>query len=349
MKILYGIAGEGLGHATRSEVVIRHLLEKSHEVRIITSGKAFDFLKPRFPEIIKKIEGFSLSINENKLNIPKSITDTLLTIPKKLGANTPAFLFPFKNFKPNLVISDFESFTYLYAKVHRTPIIALDNIHTVSRCRIDYPRKFRSIFIFSKTIISSKLPACNHYLISSFFNPEPKRKNTEIIPPVIRKEILEAIPEKKDHILVYLSSKAYPSLIEILKNIPENFIVYGFNKTETDKNITFKTFSAETFIEDLRTAKAVIGTSGYSLISECVYLKKPIFTIPLLNQFEQILNAHYLKKLGFGTYELEITEGHIKNFLKKCPKYENALASYKQNGNKILFEKLEKILEKYSK
>ncbi|MDX9970722.1 MAG: glycosyltransferase family protein [Candidatus Gracilibacteria bacterium] len=349
MKILYGIAGEGLGHATRSEVIIRHLLANGHEIRIITSGKAFDFLSKRFPEIIKKIEGFSLNIEENKLNIQKSITGTLLTIPKKLGTNTPAFLSPFKKFKPDIVISDFESFTYLYAKVHRKPIIAIDNIHTVNRCKIDYPKKFRKLFLFSKTIISSKLPACNQYLLSSFFNPEPKRKNTQIVPPIIRPEILSAIPEKQDHILVYLSGKAYPSLINILKNISENFIVYGFNKNDKEKNIQFREFSSETFIEDLRTAKAVISTSGYSLISESIFLKKPFFAIPLLNQFEQILNAHYLKKLGFGQYHLEITEGHLKNFLKKCPKYENALSKYKQNENKELFKKLEEILKKLSK
>ena len=32
MRILYGVVGEGMGHATRSRVVIAHLLEQGHEV-----------------------------------------------------------------------------------------------------------------------------------------------------------------------------------------------------------------------------------------------------------------------------------------------------------------------------
>jgi len=37
MKILYGVNGEGMGHATRSEVVIGSLLGE-HDVRVMASG-----------------------------------------------------------------------------------------------------------------------------------------------------------------------------------------------------------------------------------------------------------------------------------------------------------------------
>ena len=43
MKILYGVAGEGMGHATRSRVVLDELV-KEHEVRIVTSGRACEHL-----------------------------------------------------------------------------------------------------------------------------------------------------------------------------------------------------------------------------------------------------------------------------------------------------------------
>ncbi|MGH9333683.1 MAG: glycosyltransferase family protein, partial [Vicinamibacteria bacterium] len=34
MRILYGVVGEGMGHATRSAVVIEHLLSAGHEVKV---------------------------------------------------------------------------------------------------------------------------------------------------------------------------------------------------------------------------------------------------------------------------------------------------------------------------
>ena len=38
MRILYGVNGEGMGHATRSRVVIDSLLE-SHDVRVVVLGR----------------------------------------------------------------------------------------------------------------------------------------------------------------------------------------------------------------------------------------------------------------------------------------------------------------------
>src|SRR6266480_3864517 len=38
MRILYGVVGEGMGHATRSKVVIEHLLERGHKVKVVVSG-----------------------------------------------------------------------------------------------------------------------------------------------------------------------------------------------------------------------------------------------------------------------------------------------------------------------
>ncbi len=42
----------GLGHATRSVVVIRALQAKGHEVEIASSGRALDFLKLEFPQLV---------------------------------------------------------------------------------------------------------------------------------------------------------------------------------------------------------------------------------------------------------------------------------------------------------
>ena len=48
MRLLYGVVGEGMGHATRSRVVIDHLLSRGHEVRVLVSGRAFRFLTDAF-------------------------------------------------------------------------------------------------------------------------------------------------------------------------------------------------------------------------------------------------------------------------------------------------------------
>ena len=48
MKILYGVVGEGMGHAMRSRVILEHLVGQEHEIEIMASGRAVDFLSKRF-------------------------------------------------------------------------------------------------------------------------------------------------------------------------------------------------------------------------------------------------------------------------------------------------------------
>ena len=48
MKILYGVVGDGMGHATRTRVVIGHLLASGHAVHVLASDRAFGFLANAF-------------------------------------------------------------------------------------------------------------------------------------------------------------------------------------------------------------------------------------------------------------------------------------------------------------
>ena len=44
----------------------------------------------------------------------------------------------------------------------------------------------------------------------------------------------------------------------------------------------------------------MVTGGGFSLLSEAVYLGKPVLSIPLRGQFEQLMNARYLERDGYG-------------------------------------------------
>ena len=48
VKILYGVCGEGLGHASRSRILIHYLQQQNHEVCIIAGGKVYTILSKEF-------------------------------------------------------------------------------------------------------------------------------------------------------------------------------------------------------------------------------------------------------------------------------------------------------------
>ena len=49
MKILYGVCGEGMGHATRAAVVIEHLRARGHQILVVASDQALRVLRSGSP------------------------------------------------------------------------------------------------------------------------------------------------------------------------------------------------------------------------------------------------------------------------------------------------------------
>ena len=66
MKILYGVVGEGMGHAMRSRVVLDHLVEQGHEIEIMASGRAEQYLAKRY-EGVNRIHGFHIIYEDNRV------------------------------------------------------------------------------------------------------------------------------------------------------------------------------------------------------------------------------------------------------------------------------------------
>ena len=48
MRILYGVQGEGMGHAMRAGVVLTELV-REHDVRVVASGRGFGYLAESVP------------------------------------------------------------------------------------------------------------------------------------------------------------------------------------------------------------------------------------------------------------------------------------------------------------
>jgi uncharacterized protein (TIGR00661 family) len=346
MKILYGVPGEGMGHATRSRVVIEHLL-KNHELKIVSSDRAFQFLHKLFGDRVIEINGFHLAYKNSRVSKTKTVTSILKNGPKNLVQNYKKYEQIKDSFMPDLIISDFESFTFLFAKINRIPFISIDNMQIIDRCKLEIPipPDEKLNFNIAKNIIRVKVPGAKDYLITTFFYPPVMKSPSTLVPPIIRQEIQEAKPVKGEHILVYQTSTSQLSLIKTLQEVKtEKFYVYGFNKSEDHGNVILKPFSEAGFIHDLASSKAVLANGGFSLISECVFLHKPVCSVPVKNQFEQFLNASYIEKEGYGRHFNDFTPDLIKSFLYDLSLFEVNLQKYRQDGNKILFEKLDHLI-----
>jgi uncharacterized protein (TIGR00661 family) len=344
MRILYGVTGEGMGHATRSKVVCEHLVAQGHEVKIVVSGRAHAFLARSFPDVVE-IQGLTIRYVDNAMDRDGSIARNVLTAPQMLYDNANRYFEDVVHFEPDVVISDFDSFAWFFAKRHGVPIVSIDNQQIICRCKHDKAIKAgaKVDYQMTKAFVKAKLPGCDHYVITTFFFPTVKKRfaeTTTLVPPILRRPILDAkrSATRGDHVIVYQTSTSDTRLIPTLNEVSgERFVVYGLRRSETHGNCTLKEFSEDGFVEDLAGAKAVVANGGLSLLGEAVYLGKPVYSVPVRHQFEQLMNARYLEELGYGLAAESISKDVLELFLRENERYAARVAKHEQDGNARLF------------
>jgi uncharacterized protein (TIGR00661 family) len=352
VKILYGIVGEGMGHAIRSRVVLEHLLAEGHEVEIMASGRAVTFLEQRFGSV-NQIHGLFMISEDNRVKRGKTLWANILAGAAGAPRNIAAYFELVDDFEPEVVISDFESWTYLYAKTHNKPVFSIDNMQIINRCTHDdaITAGERLNFEATRAFVKGKLPLCDHYFITSFFRPPIRKPDTSLYPPILRREILDAARSDGDHLLVYQTAEGHDELAATLAATGVECRIYGMRRgieaEQVEGYLRYRPFSESVFIDDLRTARAVIAGGGFTLLGEAVYLHKPILSVPLHNQFEQTLNARYVAREGYGVAaENAADPAVIASFLTEVPRYRDALSHYHQDGNTLLLAAVDEHLDR---
>ena len=245
------------------------------------------------------------------------------------------------------VISDFESFSHAFGKLNDLPVLSIDNMSIMSRCALDVPIPPDALgdFRTAKPIVAGKVARCFHYLITTFFFPRIVKERTSLYPPILRDEVLGRTPTRGDHILVYQTSTSNTALLPVLRSMDRHrFVVYGLRRDEDLGNVQLRDFSETRFVDDLAAARAVIAGGGFSLMGEAVYLGKPLLAVPVKHQFEQTLNALYLQQYGYGEYHRDLSPAGITGFLEKIDDYAEKLQGHRQEGNRLIFEALDRLL-----
>ena len=347
-RIFYSICGEGMGHAIRSSVILEHLTKK-YDVYIFSSDRAYKFLSEKFDNVFE-IGGFNTVYENNVVRTKKTFFKALKANPTNLKDGYNVLYKECKRIKPNIIISDFENYSSMLSKLMNIPLISLDNIHMLTQCEYDYPPHHRADMLTAKAVTKSYILRPKRHIITTFFYPPLKHPNmTALYPPVLREEIMKLKPEQGDHVLVYQTAESSINLMEELKKLDHKFIVYGFNKDEIDKNLTYREFNENQIFEDMRTAKAIIVNGGFTMISEAIYLKKPIYSTPAHKNFEQILNGFYVEKLGYGEYHDDLDVEKIEKFLNNLEKYQENLNKVEPWDNTEILKDLDLSIEKYSR
>src|SRR3989338_10351191 len=139
MKIAYGIAGEGRGHATRAEAVIDHLLQH-HKVSIFAGDRAALYFKSKKYQVIP-LSCLRIAYQNNSVSGFGTLLFNIL--------RTPLYLYDFAKLviillrlKPDILITDF-NFLFSYAALLLgIPLIILYNQHIIPKTKYALEKKW---------------------------------------------------------------------------------------------------------------------------------------------------------------------------------------------------------------
>jgi uncharacterized protein (TIGR00661 family) len=327
MHILYGVCGDGLGHAMRARTVAAHLVARGHRLAIAASGRAAALVRQHGLEVID-VRGLHAAYARGGVERGKTVAAFLRHAPANLRHNARAFFERVVPFRPDLVITDFEAFAWAAGRAFGVPIVSLDHQHVVNRFRHPWQlvAPFAADFAIARAAVGIKTPECDHYVVTSFYFPEPcrsARRSTTLVEPLVRPEVEQLVPRRGDHVLVYQTTGGDSGLIPALRALTSvPFRVYGMPLTRRIGNVDLCAFDERTFLQDLASARAVIANGGFTALAEAVVLGKPVLSVPLVRQAEQQLNAAWLEALGLGMCVRRITPHAVQRFLDGCSDFD---------------------------
>ncbi|MCX6740890.1 MAG: hypothetical protein NTY61_00620, partial [Candidatus Parcubacteria bacterium] len=300
------------------------------------------------------IEQFKLHHSRRGTSAMKTVFRYFQQGPEKFFVNAFKFHRALKDFKPDLVISDMEPFSYSWAKWREMPLWTINNQSLITLTKFSTPTRLLTDYFGAKTIVNLVNPPADFNLVLSFCpHLTPLRakykKRSFLAPPILRKELFSLTPKTGNYVLIYQTNSAYHKKIRaIVNHFPQiKFYIYNLkNDGEFGRQAVFKKFSSTQLLEDLAGARAVILNGGFTVLSEAIYLKKPIISLPMHGDFEQILNAILLDRANYGIFLKKVDLEKIENFFDNLDFYERNLQSYHQNKNCLLEAKLKEVLSK---
>jgi uncharacterized protein (TIGR00661 family) len=346
-KILYAVNGDGLGHATRSMPIIQ-ALSRRHDVKaIVGSRRSYDFMKGHVKNL-SMFEGLRFVYEKNTVKLYDTINSNAKLMFKK-SSNFRKVFNIIRRFKPDMIIVDCDYLTISVARLFNIPLVCVCNIHAFSEMTYTFPKRYAQSYYVEKILTKVFTSNIDYHVITTFFYLPVKKKNVFLYPPILRKEIIDMRPSRKDYYLVYqttgsTSISTNNRIIRMLRGSKERFIVYGFDKEGIDGNVTYRKTNDDQFFKDFKDCKACIANGGFTFISEAVSLHKPVLSIPIKGTFEQSLNALEIKRLGYGDMCDMLTKKKLADFIKNNDRYYDNLKRYRREDNSRIIKKIENLV-----
>ncbi len=339
-KIFISMSGEGRGHATRARALTDALSDEGHTMTLFAPGDAGAFLEPLYagtPVQVRRLPALRFAYDEHhRLRYPATARN-LLGFLRGLPATLSELESQIRRECPDLVITDFEPTLPRAARRCGVPVISLDHQHFLRTYDLSgLPRRLRWRAAYMGTLVGIYYWWQRETIVSSFYFPPLRRGCGRVtqVGVLLRPEVLAARPQRGAHLVAYWRRHVSDEVLQALEDTGLEVRVYGLGARPPRRRLSFHPVSEARFVDDLAGCSALICTAGNQLVGEALYLGKPVFALAETNNFEQEINAHFLRETGGGDALRmdEFTPARLHRFLARLGEFRRRLPSERLNG-----------------
>lgn len=332
--IYFSMAGEGRGHAVRVRTLVEHL-RREHEVTLFASDEAYEFLERAYgdPHVtdgmvrLVRIPGIRFHYTNDRLDLLRSIREGLSYGLVQLRPLVRALAQRMEVDAPSLVISDFEPAVPRAARRIGLPYTILDHQTVLRVCNFEgLPESLRWHAWNMSWAVWLYYPRAANVIASSFFQAplKPGCEGVLQVGPMIRSEVADAETASTaatdgGFMLSYLRKYTPPRVLDVLEGLKRPIKVYGLGTQSPRGQLTFCAIDERRFVEDLAACNSVVCAAGNQLLGEALYLGKPVFAVPEEHHHEQLINAHFIRRMGVGDFQVleRVQAAEIAAFLER--------------------------------
>lgn len=332
MKVLFVVQGEGRGHLTQALSLRQRLRAEGHEVVGVLVGKSparrlpdFFLEKIGVPVYPFESPNFLPTAKNKRANLPRSVAYNVMRLPRYIGS-VRYIARMIRETGAEVVVNFYELLTGLTYLLCRPRALMICVAHQYLFLHPDFRFPKANALSLASLRLFTRLTAigATKLLALSFRKMrEVPGERLVVVPPLLRREVIEASPSRGDYLHGYLLNSGFAE--EILawhKRHPEVRLRFFWDKrdaepeTRVDDNLSFHRLDDTLFLRTMAGARAYATTAGFESVCEAMYLGKPVLMVP--THIEQACNAFDASLSGAGEVAdrfdldalLALAEGH---------------------------------------
>jgi uncharacterized protein (TIGR00661 family) len=345
-KIVYGVCGDGHGHAMRALTVARALPD--HDFLFVTWGDALPMIGTAYP-VVECVNPGS-PVTRHRIDLVRTArlaAGAFIDHGRRLRRVRDAI----SRFGATAALTDHEYFVPRASRALGIPCLSFDHQHVITAGAHPVPLRYQPAFHAARLTLKVLFMQSKEYLVTSFYRPDRiADARIRIHPPLLRSEALARRPSHEDHVVAYQGLPTFDRFLPFLRTIDRPVVAYGIGRPGVSGNIRFKPYSEATLLDDLAACAYVIAGGGHTLMSEALHFGKPVLSFPVHGMFEQTLNAIYLQRLGYGRFSADLRPAPVlvTEFEQELPRMREAVSRGRFCGNEQILSAVDQFVRNES-